>query len=88
MKGENREQACAMERKTGLRCSIMVTYMMIPRPDSLHQKERSSQKICTGFKSDSSHQQSPVLCSLPNEPPAATRVSWMPPATTPRLVLQ
>ena len=86
MMGENREQAFAMERKTGLRFSIMVTYMMIPRPDSLHQKERSSQKICTGFKSDSSHPQSPVLCSLPHRAPRGHPGLMDTP--TPRLVLQ
>ncbi len=30
----------------------------------------------------------PCCAPCPTEPPAATRVSWIPPATTPRLVLQ
>ena len=45
MMGENQEQARAMERKTGLRCSIMVTYMMIPRPDSLHHRKTQPENM-------------------------------------------
>ena len=83
MTGENREQARAMERKTGLRFSIMVTYMMIPRPDSLHQKDPARRIAPASYQIVIPPAESCAVLPAPPSPPRPPESHGYPPPSPP-----